>query len=45
MSAGADGQRPGYEGTTGSPAESLPEDSFGYADLIRSGKYTIIRPE
>ena len=36
---------PGDEGTTGILAETLPEDSFGYADLIRSGKYTLIRPE
>ena len=45
MTAGSDCHRPGDEGTTGILAETLPEDSFGYADLIRSGKYTIIRPE
>ena len=45
MTAGSDCHRPGDEGTTGILAETLPEDSFGYADLIRSGKYTLIRPE
>ena len=45
MTAGSDCHRPGDEGTTGILAETLPEDSFGFADLIRSGKYTLIRPE
>ena len=37
--------RPGDQGTTGILSDTLPEDSFGLADLLRSGNYTIIHPE
>ena len=45
MTAGSDCHRPGDQGTTGILSDTLPEDSFGLADLLRSGNYTIIRPE
>ncbi len=45
MTAGSDCHRPGDQGTTGIHVRHPPEDSFGLADLLRSGNYTIIRPE
>ncbi len=45
MTAGSDCHRPGDQGTTGILSDTLPEDSFGLADLLRSGNYTIIHPE
>ena len=45
MTAGSDCHRPGDQGTTGILSDTLPEDSFDLADLLRSGNYTIIRPE
>lgn len=43
MSAGSDCHRMEDIARTGILAESLPEDSFEFAELLRSGKYTIIR--
>lgn len=40
--AGSDCHRPGDEGTSGILSETLPEDSFAFAQLIRSGKFTCI---
>lgn len=40
--AGSDCHRPGDEGTTGILSETLPEDSFAFAQLIKSGKFTCI---
>ena len=42
MTAGSDCHRPGDEGTSGILSETLPADSFEFAALLRSGKYTLI---
>ena len=42
QTAGSDCHRPGDEGTSGILAETLPEDTFAFAELIRSGKYQLI---
>lgn len=43
MTAGSDCHRPGDECRSGILSETLPEDSFGFAQLLRSGNYTLIR--
>lgn len=43
ISAGSDCHRPEDIALTGILAETLPEDSFEFAELLRSGKYTLIQ--
>ena len=45
MTAGSDCHRPGDEGLSGILSETLPEDSFAFAALLRSGRYELIQPE
>lgn len=40
--AGSDCHRPGDEGTAGILSETLPEDSMAFAQLIRSGAFTLL---
>ncbi len=41
--AGSDSHRPGDEGISGILSETLPEDSFAFAKLIRSRNFTCIK--
>ena len=42
MTGGSDFHRPGEVGTSGILSETLPEDSYKFAELLRSGKYELI---
>ncbi|MDO4491386.1 MAG: PHP domain-containing protein [Lachnospiraceae bacterium] len=42
MTAGSDFHEPGEAATTGILSETLPEDSFAFARLLKSGNYTLI---
>jgi len=44
MSSGSDAHRPGDQGRSGITCDVLPEDSFGFAALLRSGDYDLIIP-
>ncbi len=43
--AGSDAHRPGDPGLSGITTDILPEDGFGFAELLRSGDYDLIIPE
>ncbi len=45
MLSGSDFHRPGDQGQAGILTDTLPEDGFQLADLIRSGQYKLITPE
>ena len=44
MTSGSDCHRPGDEAKGGILSETLPEDGFAFADLLRTGKYQLITP-
>lgn len=42
--AGSDCHRPGDEGVSGILSKTLPKDGFAFADLLRSGNFSLIEP-
>lgn len=44
MTAGSDCHRPGDEGRSGILSDTLPADTFEFADLLRSGNFSLIEP-
>lgn len=44
MTAGSDCHRPGDEGASGILSDTLPRNSVEFAQLLRSGNYTLIEP-